>query len=138
MIPETQVHDTAGFGRLGSSLRSPISIIFGVETIETFDAIENDSEYVIAPQIPGRLLDGFSWSFPRPNDQQAAVGLCFEGKDVRNRSRPPDSMVSEGRRALAFRRAVLVFVSGQFCPGRTIVIMAEREGFEEKAAPLCL
>jgi hypothetical protein len=38
---------------LYTSFRTSVSIIFGVNTIEPLYAVENDPEYMIAPQIPG-------------------------------------------------------------------------------------
>jgi hypothetical protein len=55
--------------------------------MEPFYAIENDSNYVIAPQIAGRFLYGFSRCYSCPGYKQSAIGLCLEGKDVSNRGR---------------------------------------------------
>jgi hypothetical protein len=52
MFIQFQALYDAGLRLLYVSFRSSVSIISGVGTIETLYAVENDSEYVIAPQIP--------------------------------------------------------------------------------------
>jgi hypothetical protein len=63
-----------GLCLLYGSFRFSVSIIFGVHTIEALYAVENDSDDVIAPQIPGRFLYGLSWCFPCPSYEQSGVG----------------------------------------------------------------
>jgi hypothetical protein len=52
MFIQFQTLYDAGLCLLYVSFRSSVSIISGVGTIEPLYAVENDSEYVIAPQIP--------------------------------------------------------------------------------------
>ena len=37
-----------------------ISVVFRVDTIKSFHGVENDPDYVITPQVPGRLLNRLS------------------------------------------------------------------------------
>ena len=88
----------------GSWLRFSISIILGVGAIKSFYAVENDSDNVIAPQIPGRFLEGFSGCFACPSYEQSTIGLCLQNKDFSNggRGRRIDQNPTKGTRGKSF------------------------------------
>jgi len=87
MFIQSQALYEVGLCLLYVTFRSSVSIISGVSTIEPLYAVENDSDYVIAPQIPDRFLYSLSWCLSCASYQQSGIGLSPEDKDVSNGGR---------------------------------------------------